>query len=230
MEKLIIESFLTELNDSNMYLVTDRDSQRAILIDPSDAGVIRQHMLGRGCSRKAQIEYIILTHEHYDHIAALNEARSLFTGCKVIASRKCSDRIQNPRKNMSKYFDIILAFKDGYDAAKRRGCHIEPYVSEAADIVFESSMRLDWNGHCITFVEAAGHSPGSILIDIDGEHLFCGDSLSYDYETLTKLPGGDGTAYERSTKPMLRSFGGEVIAYPGHGRVFVLAEAAHRLE
>lgn len=229
MSELIIERFLTELNETNMYLVIDRDSQGAIMIDPSDTAVIKQYASGGSHFREVRIDYIVLTHEHYDHIAALNEARILFPGCKVIASQKCSGRIQNPRKNMSKYFDLILDFKDGYGAGKHGDYHIEPYIAEAADMVFESSMHMDWQGYCVTFQEAPGHSSGSVLIDIDGKHLFCGDSLSYDYETLTKLPGGDSKAYAQITKPILRSFGRETIVYPGHGRIFTLAEAAHRL-
>lgn len=225
LRKLLIKRFLTELNETNMYLVVDRGSDHAVLIDPSDAAVIRRYAPGGSHFQEAQIDYIALTHEHYDHIAALNEARKLLPGCKVIASKKCSDRIQDPRKNMSKYFDIILDFKEGYDAEQSRDYHIEPYRADAADMVFESSMRMDWHGYCVTLAEAPGHSPGSTLIDIDRKHLFCGDSLSYDYETLTKLPGGDSKAYAEITKPLLRSFGREAIVYPGHGRVFTLAEA-----
>lgn len=230
MQELLVKGFLTELNETNMYLVIDKDPQSAILIDPSDMRDIGKYVLSGSCFGKIRIEYIALTHEHYDHIAALNEARSLFPSCKVIASKKCSDRIQDPRKNMSKYFDIILDFKEGYDAEQSRDYHIEPYRADAADMVFESSMRMDWHGHCVAFREAPGHSPGSILIDIDRKHLFCGDSLSYDYETLTKLPGGNGKAYAEITKPLLRSFNRETAAYPGHGRTFLLAESVHQME
>lgn len=230
MSELLIERFLIELNETNMYLVVDCGSSHAIMVDPSDAAVICQYAPGGSRFGEVRVDYIVLTHEHYDHIAALNEARALFPDCKVIASQTCSDMIQNPRKNMSKYFDIILDFKEGYDAGKLRDYHIEPYIAKAADMVFESSMCMDWQGHCFTFKEAPGHSSGSVLIDIDGKHLFCGDSLSYDYETLTKLPGGDSKAYAQITKPLLRSFDKETAAYPGHGRVFTLAEASHRLE
>lgn len=230
MQGLSIKRFLTELNDTNMYLVTDKASGNVILVDPSDSSVIRQYASGGNRFREVQIDYIILTHEHYDHIAALNEAREMFPECRVLASRQCSERIQNPRKNMSKYFNVILAFKGGYDAGRAWKHRVEPYSAEAADMVFESYLRMDWHGRRIELWEAPGHSPGSILIGIDGKHLFCGDSLSYDYEAVIKPPDGNASAYEELTKPLLRFFDGKMCVYPGHGRIFMLEEAARRLE
>lgn len=217
MQELSIKRFIAELNETNMYLVTDTGSNSAILIDPSDREVIKQYALAEAYDKEVHISYMILTHEHYDHIAALNEAREMLPSCRVIASKTCSDGIQSPRRNMSKYFNIIVDFKGRYDAEKGRGCLIESYIAEPADMVFKTSMSIEWQDHCITMQEAPGHSPGSILIDIDGKHLFCGDSLSCDYEVITRFPGGDREDYERITKPMLCSFDREIAVYPGHG-------------
>lgn len=218
MRELSIKRFVTKLNETNMYLAIDRSSHSALLIDPSDREAIRQYTLAEDCHKEVRISYIILTHEHYDHIAALNEIREQLPSCRVIASKTCSDRIQSPQQNMSKYFNIIVELKDRYNAGRSRKCPIKPYMAEAADIIFEASMCIDWQGHCLTLQEAPGHSPGSILIDIDGKHLFCGDSLSYDYEVITKFPDGDNTDYELITKPILYSFARETAVYPGHGR------------
>lgn len=216
MQGLIIKRFLTELNETNMYLVIDKDTYHAILIDPSDEAVIKRYVLEENFC--LEIDYIILTHEHYDHISALEEVRKLFSSCKVIASKLCSKRIQQPKENLSKYFNSILAFKGSRDAVKNREYHIEPFFAKAADMVFELSMYINWKGHYITLIEAPGHSPGSILISIDEKYLFCGDSLSCDYEVVTGFPGGNRKSYEQITKPLFDFFDRKIMVYPGHGK------------
>lgn len=219
MQNLEVHCFTDQLNETNMYILEAKGTGSAVLIDPSDGKAARCCL-----EKKAlRLDYIILTHEHYDHIVSLKEMQA-YSGAKVVASKNCSDRIQDPSKNISKYFHVILAFKEKDAPLPENGDKIEPYYANPADIVFEDAMTLDWQGHRITLREAPGHSPGSILADIDGTHLFSGDTLSYEYELVTALPGGNRAAYEAVTEPVLRCFAKETLVYPGHGRVFSMEE------
>ena len=67
---------------ANMYILEHGD--RAIIIDPSieECGLTN-------CS----IDFIILTHEHYDHISAVNYWKDK-TNAKVIASANCQKRLK----------------------------------------------------------------------------------------------------------------------------------------
>ena len=51
-------------NLSNTYLIQS-DSKEIIVIDPSDYNRIKSYMLDNNVT----IRYVILTHEHYDHIS-----------------------------------------------------------------------------------------------------------------------------------------------------------------
>lgn len=219
MQDLIIHRFTDQLNDTNMYILEAQGTGYAVLIDPADGDAARRCLEKRSLC----LDYIILTHEHYDHIVSLKEMQA-YSGAKVVASKNCSDRIQDPTKNISKYFHVILAFKEKNPLLPETGKTILPYYADPADIVFEDAMALDWQNHRITLKEAPGHSPGSILIDIDGRYLFSGDTLSYEYELVTALPGGNKKAYEEITKPVLKCFAKEVLVYPGHGRTFSMEE------
>lgn len=219
MQNLTIHRFTDQLNDTNMYILEAQGSGHALLVDPSDVEAARCCLE----KRSLRLDYIILTHEHYDHIVSLKEMQA-YSGAKVVASKNCSDRIQDPCKNISKYFHIILAFKEKDSLLPQNGDKIQPYYAEPADIVFEDTMELDWQDHCITLQEAPGHSPGSILVDIDRVHLFSGDTLSYDHKLITNLPGGSRAAYEKMSRPVLKRFSKETLVYPGHGRISSLGE------
>lgn len=219
MQDLIIHRFTDQLNDTNMYVLEAQGTGHAVLIDPSD-GEAACRCLEK---RLLHLDYIILTHEHYDHIVSLKEMQA-YSGAKVIASKNCSDRIQDPTKNISKYFHIILAFKEKDALLPENGNKIQPYYANPADITFEAAMELDWQNHRITLQEAPGHSPGSILVDVDGVHLFSGDTLSYEHELITNLPGGSRTAYEEISRPVLKRFSKDTLVYPGHGRISSLGE------
>ena len=226
-ENLQVTCFTSMLNETNMYLITDLSGKCSILIDPSDiskaSDYLREHRL--------KLDYILLTHEHYDHICALNEWRA---GCPalVVASEPCSKGIHSPGQNLSKVFNLVLTFKAEREAAqtsKQRAAagadvHIEPYEAEAADRIFQGETVLRWQGHEIQIQEAPGHSRGSVLIKIDSQYLFSGDTLSLDYELITRFPGGSKKDYQKTTLPLLLNMEPDITVYPGHGRSFKMKE------
>lgn len=230
-EKLQVDRFTSVFNETNMYFITDLSGIRSILVDPSDAekaaDYLREHDL--------HLDYILLTHEHYDHICALNEIRSRYSA-PVIASKSCSSAIQNPGKNLSKVFDLVLAFKADKERkqepaknAAGTSRHIEPYQAEPADITFQGELVVNWPYHEIRIREAPGHSKGSVLIDIDGNILFSGDTLSLDYELITSFPGGSRKEYQDVTQPLLMNMDSDMEVYPGHGRSFKMTEVSRSL-
>lgn len=229
LQELMIRQFVTPLNETNMYFAVDQNTKHAILIDPSDEKIACKAILEEGL----HLDYILLTHEHYDHISALEEIKSQYQ-VKTVASWQCSERIQNPRQNMSRYFNVVLDFKAEEDAAKKGRQNenagsenrepVLPYYAGPADITFNGSVILNWHGHLIRLQEAPGHSPGGVLIDIDGNCLFSGDSLSCDYRVVTGFPGGSKKQYQQITKPLLDSFDQDTQVHPGHGRSFLLRE------
>lgn len=219
-KSLHIISSISKLNEANMYLLQDTCSEHGILIDPTEADVAMKWL----AEKNIILDYILLTHEHYDHISALNELRHQ-TEAQVVASSVCSERIQKPSHNLSRIFDVVLAFKrEKFPDQEVYSGKVAPYEAQAADIIFEGQFVLEWRGHQINMWETPGHSKGSMLICIDDAYLFSGDSLSYDFELITRLPGGSKKDYDSITKPLLQSFQEDIQVYPGHGRTFRLKE------
>jgi glyoxylase-like metal-dependent hydrolase (beta-lactamase superfamily II) len=189
---------------SNTYLLTRLGSPNCLVIDPGSSADSRltDHVEKQG----GRIEYALLTHEHYDHIAGLPAVKEYWT-CEVICSRECSVAITDPARNFSRY----LIQRD--------------VVCEKADLVCEDlGWSLDWCGGRFRFIPTPGHSPGSICIAIENL-LFTGDCLLPNVKRVTKLPGSSKEALEESLALLLSTFGAETLVCPGHGEPFGLKDA-----
>jgi len=181
---------------SNAYVVATANSRSAVVIDPAD---VNSHRI---CKQLAISGYtkllVVLTHEHFDHMSGVRTLRAVF-GAKVVASRECSQRISDPRKNLSRY---------------SIGIDID---CEPADMVCEEiGPNLVWEDLHLEFVPAPGHSVGSICIGID-RNLFTGDTIVPGLPTIVKLPGGDRHTLQSTVMSLLGRFPQDTVLYPGHG-------------
>lgn len=213
-EPVVITDPLTQ---SNCYILTE--NQQAVLIDPNTAGPIISYL----DSHHLSLQFIILTHEHCDHMAGLNELRRHYA-CKVIASKPCSDGIQSTKMNMTRIMETYLYFKsDG-----KLQVTYPRFVCAPADITFHSLYGINWEGHIFFLIRIPGHTPGSTCIIMDDRLLFSGDYFIPGEEVITRLPGGDEEAYEKTGKDLLRKLPVPIQTYPGHGKPFILTNEVKR--
>ncbi len=196
-----------------MYIV--HSGNHVIMIDPFEsAETLQQLMLNHKV-----IDYVILTHEHYDHISGVNWLKDN-CNCIVMCSKACGQEIESPSGNFSKYFDALAQVVPIKGALPES---IEPY-SCRADKTFDNSIELSWQDHRIFMIETPGHSRGSICILIDNDYLFSGDTLLRDYNTVTRLKGGNRKLFIDRTIVFLKSLSPETKVRPGHYESFVISE------
>ncbi|WP_054693718.1 MBL fold metallo-hydrolase [Syntrophomonas palmitatica] len=217
-----ISCVVERLTDTNGYIVSDPSTRRMIIIDPCNSSLIEPYIF----SGHLHNEFIILTHEHYDHIAGLNELREL-SHCPVIAHKKCSESIQSPIHNMARYYHILLTLRKQKTESEQFAIPNinRNYRCQKADIEFMDYYNFSWHGHSILIQKTPGHSEGSCCILIDNKYLFTGDTLLNDYEVIFRFPGGSEEAYYKRTIPFFETLSADTIVFPGHGRTFLLRDA-----
>lgn len=199
----------------NSYILMSKDS--AIVIDPGDFKQIAEALQGK------RLEYIIITHEHFDHIFALNELRDHF-GAKVIAQRTASQNITTSSKNLSRFSDMIY---DVMKVAKRQ--NIVEFNAQKADIEFDESYELLWQDHALLLTHTPGHTEGSCCIRVD-RWLFCGDSL-FEATQTSFLGGSKAKArYDEISLPFFRSLDPDLHVYAGHGESFILGDKLNAIQ
>lgn len=183
----------------------------SIVIDPNNFDEIEKVLDG------TKLEYIFLTHEHFDHIMAVDKLREKYNA-KLIAQKLTSKNIQSSSKNLSKFSEIIFDFMKKTQTSK-----IEEISINSADIEYEDSYNLNWYGNTFFFKHTPGHSEGSSCIYINN-YLFTGDSLFEKVDT--SFLGGKKTRddYLNITMPFFYSLDKKMQVFAGHFNSFILED------
>jgi len=178
----------------NSYLVFQEETGKALLFDPGDeADRLMQPLAERGL----ELEAILLTHCHFDHIGAVAPiARA--TGAPVYCPL-----IEVP----------ILADVMAYVPWPGIG----PYESYDADHTVEGGERLSLAGLEIDVLFTPGHSPGHVTYAIpEAGLLLSGDVLFQGSVGRVDLPGGDWDTLLESIRMLVTTFPEETQVLPGH--------------
>ena len=99
---MYVKSILNMPFNSVCYLVSDKS--HCIAIDPAmeDMFAINNYLDNKNLT----LDYILLTHEHYDHIAAIDQLRLEYKDVQLICHECCNEGMQLPERNLSKYMDV----------------------------------------------------------------------------------------------------------------------------
>lgn len=195
--------------ESNMYVLIEKG--HALIVDPN----ISWDALDLLREQNVQDVLVLLTHEHFDHISGINWLRSFFES-DVLCSRECAALLDDPSKNMAKFWDIMIMDKPQEIQETGRAVKNEAY-SCTADRSYEGETTFRWQGHKIRMKQVPGHSKGGSLIWFDEGVVFTGDSLVNGTGVICRLPGGSKREYQEVTRPILESLPDRFYILPGHG-------------
>lgn len=191
---------------SNGFLLIDGERRNCIAIDPGskEQSDMRDYIISHDLS----LDYIILTHEHFDHCWGVNSLLDAFPA-KVVATKLCVEWVGTPMNYFNKlYFDSD-----------------EMYSIEKVDIIAEEiGWKLKWRGVIIDLIDAKGHTNKGMCISV-GNALFSGDTMIYNTKPFLKKKYGASAEDLRNTiDKIYEIFDPYTIVYPGHGVRFVLDE------
>lgn len=181
----------------NGYLVAEDHGHAAVLIDPGDEV---DELITRAATEGLNVQAILLTHAHLDHITGVDQARTAFQAATWL----------HPD-------DDPL-----YRAVEQQGLMFGLRVKAQApvDRFYAPGQRLTVGALEIAVLPTPGHSPGGVCLEVrlEGDtQLFAGDTLFAGTIGRTDLPGGDHATLIRSIKAVLLSFPDATPVHPGHG-------------
>jgi hydroxyacylglutathione hydrolase len=193
-----VRAFTVGPVQENCYIVrADSDATRALIIDPGDEPA---RLLEAVDELGVQIEAILITHCHFDHIGAVAPVARA-TGAPVYCPQ-----IERPLLS-----DVMSFVPPGFG----------PFENYEAEHTLAGGEHLSLAGLELDVIFTPGHSPGHVTYATPGA-LLSGDVLFQGSVGRVDLPGGDWSTLERSIESLLRAHPPETVVYPGHMGVTTL--------
>lgn len=186
---------------TNCYILTK--NKHSIIIDP---GHNDERLLDYIKKENLNIEKILLTHGHFDHIAGVDMIRNEI-GAKVYIHEQDNEMLLNPNKNGS---------------ALMMGMNIT--IKDADEFVYDDE-KIDFEGSTIEVIYTPGHSKGGVCYKIDDAGvIFCGDTLFYRSIGRTDLYGGSIEELESSIRNKIYTLNKNYTLLSGHGEATTIED------
>lgn len=175
----------------NTYLTWDEKNNKGFIVDP---GGFNDNIAKAIAEENIELEYIILTHGHCDHIGGVEEIKAKY-GSKIVAAKAELPMLENSRLNMSVDFGVPVEF--------------------TPEILVEDGDTLEIGNMLLHFIMTPGHSEGGMCIRI-GKILFSGDTLFCASVGRTDFAGGSMDTLIKSIKEKLFVLDDDTQVFPGH--------------
>lgn len=202
MSGLDVRAFTVGPVQENCFIVRESSSAtRAVIVDPGEEA---ERLLGAAAALGVEIEAILLTHCHFDHIGAVAPVARA-TGAPVW----CPE-IERPLLT-----EINRFIPQGFLPP---GMEFESWEPEH---LLAGGEALELAGMSFEVAFTPGHSPGHLTYALAGA-LFSGDVLFQGSVGRVDLPGGDWSTLERSIEQLMLAHPPETVVYPGHMGVTTL--------
>ena len=196
---------------TNSYLVYE-ESKEAVLIDPGD----QKDLIVKNIDKLGlNINYIIITHSHADHIGAAKDIIDKYK-CKMIIEKSDVEKLSNPISNCA----YILNDMD------------VKHISNDKILCVSDSYSFSVGSMNFKLIHTPGHTSGSLCIyEKNSKSLFTGDTIFDNCYGRCDLDTSSFDEMLSSLRKIFNMFGEEYIkVYPGHGNVTDLLSAKKRIK
>ena len=180
---------------TNTYFIINDDTDECIIADPAESpdritGFIEENSLIPVA--------VILTHGHFDHIAAVKGVLDKWR-IPVYASEKEKELLESAELNQS-----LMAYGKG--------------IMVKADRFLKDSEEFEAGGIRFKCLHTPGHTAGSCCYLIDSmKALISGDTLFEGSIGRTDFPTGDVAVMKKTLDEIISKLPDELEVYPGHG-------------
>ena len=178
---------------TNVYAGVNEETGHGFLVDPA----IYDERVDEALTELGikELQYILLTHGHFDHILGVNEFKKKHPEAKVVIHKEDEAFLT----------DTVLSH------SKMHGLTQEPVK---ADVLVEDGDVLAFDDTEFKVVHTPGHTRGSVVYLLD-DLMFSGDTLFQMSCGRTDFPESD-PASMRPSLQKLDALNGNYHVLPGH--------------
>lgn len=190
---MYVERIPAGIYAANCYIVGDEKTKKAAIIDP---GGEAYKIMIRVKEEGYDVEAIILTHGHGDHIGGCVEIKEE-TNAPIMIHAEDAHMLKDAKKNLSSLMS-------------------SPDANFEADRLLKNNEVIKIGNLELKVIHTPGHTRGGITISCE-DCLFTGDTLFQNSIGRTDFEGGDFDTIIKSIKNKLLVFNNETLVLSGHG-------------
>ncbi len=195
---MIFEHLTVGALQTNCYLLGDKKSRRAAVIDPGAEGIRISNKLGE---LGLDLVAILCTHAHFDHILAAWTLKRQSGGHIYISSKDRPTLLQ-----------VIFGL------APRFSPEIRPVSPSDVDHDLAEGDKLMLGEITVEVIETPGHTPGHVAFYLREQGmLFSGDLIFSGSIGRTDFMGGSHEDLMDSVRTKIFILPGDTAIFPGHG-------------
>jgi glyoxylase-like metal-dependent hydrolase (beta-lactamase superfamily II) len=193
-ETMILEGFPTGMFQENCFIAGCAETKEAMIVDPGDDA---EQILAALERNDLTAKLIVVTHEHIDHIGAVEAVR---------------EATKAPVAMHAIAYDGTAAQSQ---AALMLTGRPQPRMGPP-EVLLDEGQDVQVGKLKFQVLFCPGHTPGHICLYGEGV-LFSGDVLFQLSIGRFDLPGGDGPQLLRSIRDKLWPLPDDTLVLPGHG-------------
>lgn len=180
---------------NNCYIITDKATGKSALVDCADHSEKMMKLI-----EGKDLQYILLTHGHFDHIGGVKAVKEK-TGAKVVISKEDEPMLSSAKKSLAAFCN-----------AEQNNTKADMLASDGDVIMLgESEIKV---------MATPGHTKGGLCYVCDGS-IFTGDTLFSLSCGRIDFPGGSAKEMTESLR-RIASLEGDYAVYPGHNDISTL--------
>jgi glyoxylase-like metal-dependent hydrolase (beta-lactamase superfamily II) len=189
---------------TNCVIFLDKNTREAIIIDPGAEGeYILQEISEWG---DFELQYIIATHAHLDHIAHIGFFKEKFPNAKFLMHKD----------------DLFFLTENPFSRFSKR---IKAYTCPLPDEFIDEGDFVRVGNLGFQVYHTPGHSPGSIcLYEPKYKIALTGDTLFRGSAGRTDLILGNEELLKQSVKKILMTLPDETVIIPGHFNITTIKD------
>lgn len=211
-ENILVEKLEIEIKNTghitNTYILKDKNTNKGIVIDPAyNAEFIEEKLT----ELEINLDKIIITHAHADHIAALATLQK-DTAVKVYIHKLDYDGLFDKTLNEEEIVGVKVDAVDNNSVIK-----------------FEDHEIINCGNTNLEVIHTPGHTRGGVILyDKANNILFSGDTIFERTYGRTDLITGSHDDMKNSLNIICDRFD-DVFVLPGHGMEFNLKNSKRRI-
>ncbi len=213
---IMTEVIPIKLAYSRVYLV--KENGKNLIVDaglPGKSGLLIKKLKENGVNPE-DIDLIVITHVHYDHIgnlACLKEASK----SPVLVSEQESAYLIKGKSPVPSGTNVFTKLLSGIG---KKFNPLNGYKAVKPDVIFSDFGTLKEFGFSASLIPTPGHTSGSISLVFGSGEAFVGDTCFRVYNRKSVFPvfANDIPTLLKSWRTLLDSEAR--IFYPGHGNAF----------